>query len=148
MIQFSLKCTNGHGFDSWFKSGAAFEQLQTGRMVECPICGSPEVTKALMSPRLSTGGDKEPTPLPVDRASLALAPSSELEMAIARLREQVRENSDYVGDKFATEARLIHSGEAPQRAIYGEAALDDARRLVEDGIPVLPLPFRTGGKSN
>ena len=75
-------------------------------------------------------------------------PQSELEAALAALRRQVEENSEYVGMNFATEARAIHEGASPERAIYGEAKPEEAKRLIEDGIPVAPLPFRPARKSN
>jgi len=80
--------------------------------------------------------------------SLTAAPASELEAALAALRRQVEENSDYVGMNFAAEARAIHAGEAPERSIYGEARPEEARKLMEDGLPVAPLPFRPRRKSN
>jgi hypothetical protein len=76
-------------------------------------------------------------------------PSPEqIEQAVAKLRAEVEANSDYVGVEFAAEARKIHEGEAPARAIYGEAKLDEAKALIEDGVPVLPLPFTPKRKMN
>jgi len=69
-------------------------------------------------------------------------PRSDAERAIAELRRKVEENSDYVGTSFAKEARAIHAGEVPERSIYGEAKPHEARALMEEGIPLLPLPFR------
>lgn len=73
---------------------------------------------------------------------------SEAEAALAHLRKEVEENSEYVGLKFADEARKMHDGESPERAIYGEAKLDDAKKLIEDGVPVAPLPFLPKRKTN
>ncbi|MDC0736918.1 DUF1178 family protein [Cognatishimia sp. SS12] len=161
MIQFSLKCAQGHQFSSWFQSGAAFDKLKSAGMVTCAVCGATEVEKAIMAPRVRAArsavsglGETEqsPAPQPVEKAAdkaLPLStPQSEVEKRIAEVRKAVEANSDYVGDNFASEARAIHSGDSPERAIYGEAKPDDARALIEDGIPVLPLPFRPGRKSN
>ncbi len=141
MIRFRLKCAQDHGFDSWFQSGSAFEVLQGAGHVTCPICGSAQVDKALMAPSVTVKAEAEARPLLKE-------PMTEMEQALAALRRQVEENSDYVGMNFVTEARRIHSGEAPERAIYGEARLEEARKLLEDGVPVAPLPFLPARKTN
>ncbi|MBY6056856.1 DUF1178 family protein [Leisingera daeponensis] len=168
MIQYSLKCADGHSFDSWFQSAAAFDKLAAAGMVACAVCGSTQVKKAIMAPRVRPGrkavsgvGEAEPQtasaprPAPVPALASAAAgpgllsrPSGEVEKALAELRKKVEENSDYVGSNFVREARAMHLGEAPERAIHGEAKLEDARELIEEGVPVLPLPFRSGRKSN
>ncbi len=129
-------------------------------MVTCSICGDSSIEKALMAPRVRPARDAamapetKPTPnndqpQSESQASKSLsAPSSEAEQKLAHLKKQVEENSDYVGMNFAGEARAMHDGDAPERAIYGEAKLEDAKALLEDGIPVLPLPFVPGRKSN
>jgi hypothetical protein len=141
MIHFQLKCAQDHGFDSWFQSGAAFDALKAAGHVACPVCGSVEVEKALMAPSVALR--KAP-----DAAPALRGPENDMEAALAALRRQVEENSDYVGMNFVTEARRIHSGEAPERAIYGEARLDEARKLLEEGVPVAPLPFLPARKTN
>lgn len=144
MIRFSLKCAKEHGFESWFQSGSAFATLQASGHVACPVCGSTEVEKALMAPNVvAPRGDQAVA----ERPSLG-GPATELEAALAELRRQVEENSEYVGMNFATEARRIHAGEAPERAIFGEARFDEAKKLVEDGVPVAPLPFLPARKAN
>lgn len=168
MIQYSLKCADGHSFDSWFQSAAAFDKLAAAGMVSCAVCGGTQVDKAIMAPRVRPGrkavsgvGEPEPkpaaaaAPAPVPAAAPAASgpgmlsrPSGEVEKALAELRKKVEENSDYVGNNFVREARAMHLGEAPERAIHGEAKLEDARELIEEGVPVLPLPFRPGRKSN
>jgi hypothetical protein len=144
MIRFSLKCAKDHSFESWFPSGHAFEALKAAGHVACPVCGSGEVEKALMTPSVAVARGEVDGPA---RPSLG-APATELETALAALRRQVEENSDYVGMDFVTEARRIHAGEAPERAIYGEARADEARKLLEDGVPVAPLPFLPARKAN
>jgi len=157
MIQFSLKCTEGHRFDSWFQSASAFEKLQGAGMVSCAICGSGSVEKALMAPRVRPARQAaeaaQPTaPAPVAEAPVApgalTRPASPVEQQLAELRRKIEQNSDYVGMNFAKEARAMHDGTAPERAIYGEARPDEARKLLEDGIPVAPLPFIPGRKTN
>ena len=152
MIQFSLKCAQGHQFDSWFQSADAFEKLQASGMVACAVCGSSDVEKALMAPRVRPARNAPQTAEDAGakgkgKGSLS-APASPAEQALAELKRKIEQNSDYVGMNFAREARAIHDGTAPERAIYGEARPEEARKLIEDGIPVAPLPFVPGRKSN
>lgn len=140
MIRYRLKCEKGHVFDSWFASSSAYEGLRAAGQVECVICSSTRVEKTLMSPTVS-GAEAEPA-APTAAASItAPAPQDVLAARLAALRRHVEANSDYVGMEFAREARAIHAGEAPDRAIWGEAKLDEAKALIEDGVPVAPLPF-------
>lgn len=139
MIQYSLRCAEGHQFDSWFQSAKAYDTLSAAGHVSCAVCGSSQVDKAMMAPRVRSGTDA-PAPLS--------APKSPAEQALARLRQHVEENSDYVGSNFVREARAMHLGEAPERAIWGEARGDEAKALIEDGIPVAPLPFMPSRKAN
>ncbi len=178
MIQYALKCADGHTFDSWFQSAAAFDKLAASGLVSCAVCGHGSVEKAIMAPRVRPGrkavsGRGEPeTPvsdaetLPasenvpskaqeVDQAkpkeALAGAlstPANDNERAIAELRRKVEDNSDYVGKDFVSQARAMHEGDAPGRAIHGEAKLEEAKALVEEGIPVMPLPFLPSRKTN
>jgi hypothetical protein len=142
MIHYALRCSNGHLFDSWFKSVAAFDALAVAGRVSCPSCGIAAVEKAPMAPavvgaRVGSPAEPDPAPSAVDGAR-----------AIAALRRQVEENSDYVGLNFAAEARRIHAGEAPERSIYGESRPDEARALLAEGVPVAPLPFVPRRKTN
>jgi hypothetical protein len=160
MIQFTLKCDQDHRFDSWFQSGAAFDKLKAAGMVTCSVCGSASVEKAIMAPRVRPARSAAvapvdaqmdtPAPGPAPPAPTAplSAPQNQAEEALSELRRNIEENSEYVGDKFTQEARAMHEGDSPERAIYGEAKLDDAKELIEDGIPVLPLPFMPGRKTN
>lgn len=141
MIQFSLKCSREHQFDSWFQSSAAFDKLMAAGMVSCAVCGDTSVEKAIMAPRVRPS-DKAAKPRPLSR------PATPAEQALSELKARIEANSEYVGGNFATEARAIHDGERPERAIYGEAKPADAKALIEDGIPVTPLPFRSEKKSN
>jgi hypothetical protein len=134
VIRFSLVCDNDHEFEAWFRSNDDFDTQSKRGFVECPACGSKKVGKALMAPSVSTGRKKE---------QIALAMGEAQKQALAQLKalaEKVRENADYVGDKFAEEARKIHFGETEARGIYGEATLDEARSLAEDGVEFMPIP--------
>ncbi|WP_303981147.1 DUF1178 family protein [Dongia mobilis] len=139
MIVFQLNCGKGHSFDIWFKDGNTADRQLARGMVECPECGDRKVGKALMAPRVnSTGigakGDKVPAQ---NMAVLA----SNMRAQLAEVRRQVEENCDYVGDKFAEEARKIHYGEADARGIFGEANEDQHRELAEEGIEVARIPW-------
>lgn len=153
MIRFSVQCPEGHIFESWFKSSDAFDSLSKAGMVTCPECGEPSREKALMAPRVATSKRAAPpaqqniSETQANMHALA-APQSEAEIALRDLRRKVQDNSEYVGDKFADEARAIHLGDAPERSIYGETSREDARKLMEDGVPVAPLPFVPSRKTN
>ena len=151
MIQYALKCTEGHSFDSWFQSAEAYDKLAAAGMVTCAVCGCVQVEKAIMTPRVRPARSvqtqpeiKAPAPDSIDMSK----PSPEVKKVLDELRRKVEENSDYVGKDFASEARKIHLGEAQDRAIYGEAKLDEAKALIEDGVPVAPLPFIPSRKTN
>lgn len=151
MIQYSLKCDKDHSFDSWFQSASAFEKLQSAGMISCAICGSVAVKKSIMAPRVTTSRSKSGEPAePKKQPPLPSLsePASPAEQAIAEMRKQVEKNSTYVGNDFASEARAMHEGEAPERQIHGEAKPEEAKKLVEDGVPVVPLPFMTNRKTN
>lgn len=178
MIRYTLICDQDHRFDSWFASSAAYDGLERAGHLACAVCGSGAVTRTLMAPAVPAksntkdagAGPPDDRPAmpehaapqntapqhPAPQASsphasgdAALsAPLSEAETALAKLRQEVETNSDYVGMSFAAEARKMHDGDAPERAIYGEAKLDDAKKLIEDGIPVAPLPFMPKRKTN
>ena len=145
MIHYALKCDAGHGFDSWFKSAAAFEALQKAGHLSCAHCGSSDVTKAIMAPRVATRGADGKTasaPKQPERQAVIRDPSDEVRRALADLRRKVEANSDYVGTRFASEARAMHLGEKPERSIYGEARPHEARALIEEGVPLMPLPCK------
>lgn len=137
MIRFALRCDRDHGFESWFASGAAYDSLRAASQVECPVCGSRAVDKALMAPAVAT-----------PEAPPAKTPEAALAERLAAWRKHVEDNSDYVGVEFAREARAIHDGEAPDRPIWGEAKPDEAKALIEDGVPVAPLPFIPRARTN
>lgn len=142
MIRYALTCKNDHAFESWFQSAEAFDRLVAAGHVACVVCGATDVVKSLMAPAVRPARKAAATPGPL------AAPQNPIEAALAAIRRQVEENSDYVGLNFAAEARAMHEGLVPERSIYGEARLEEARKLVEDGIPVAPLPFIPVRKTN
>ncbi len=139
MIRYNLKCAHAHEFEAWFRSSAAYDEQRKAGQVGCAVCGASEVEKAVMAPALMT-----PAASPAPSLS---KPATPAEAALAALRRKIETTSDYVGREFATEARRIHDSEGAGRAIWGEASLDDARALKDDGIPVAPIPWmrRTDG---
>lgn len=148
MIQYSLTCENGHRFDSWFQSAAAFDRLKQAGHVTCEFCGSTSVDKALMAPRVSHGTAPTDAAAQAQTQAKLTEPANEMEQAMAKLRAHVEANSDYVGQDFATQARSMYLGEVESRPIWGEAKGEDAKALIEDGVPVAPLPFTPSRKSN
>lgn len=135
MISFNLICEHDHAFEAWFRNNADFDGQKERGLVSCPHCGSGNVEKALMAPAVSTGKRRE---------QIALAMGEQQKKALAQLKElsnKVRENADYVGDRFAEEARKIHFGETEARGIYGEATSEEAATLMEDGVEFMPLPL-------
>lgn len=146
MIRFALKCENEHSFESWFQSGDAFDTLLARDMVTCPDCGSARVSKDLMAPKVRPARSAAATP-PAPQP-MTNAPDPEVVEAIQKLKAHVEKNSDYVGNSFASEARAMHDGDKPYRAIHGEAKPEEAKKLIEDGVPALPLPFIPRQKTN
>jgi len=133
MIRYALTCDHDHEFEGWFASSGDFDDQQARGLLECPVCASKEVRKQIMAPAVS--GTKK------TRRELAPAKMQAMMMeAASRIRRHVEENFDDVGDAFAREARAIHEGRAEDRGIYGQATPKEVRELIEDGVPVAPLP--------
>ena len=139
MIVFDLKCDpRGHVFEAWFGSTKDFDDQRARGLVQCPLCGSPDVDKAVMAPRLGTGPgesvNSRDAPGGSDAAKMMLA-------AMAALQKEMLVSSDYVGERFADEARAIYLGERDARSIHGKASAEETRLLREEGINVARLPF-------
>jgi hypothetical protein len=136
MILFTLRCSQGHEFDGWFRDGDGFEAQQQGGEIACPHCGDTAVEKAVMAPRLGRSKEAKPPMSP-----------AQMRAALVELRRQVESNCDYVGGRFAEEARRIHYGESDPRGIYGEASDEESRALTEEGIQFGRVPWipRTDG---
>ena len=169
MIVFDLTCAQGHVFEGWFRDSATFEVQKTDGDIVCPVCADSTVTKAPMAPNLASGRpapDTESAAVSVAASQLpkrsgrdrrsreqvfhapagesatgkAAALAAEAARALRALRDEVKKSCDYVGERFAEEARKMHYGEAEQRSIYGETTIDEAKELRDEGIEIQPLP--------
>ncbi len=126
MIVFDLRCgDSGDVFEAWFQSGADYDEQSQRGLVQCPVCGSARVSKAPMAPRVPAKGGDGISPL----------------ARLAALQAAVIKDSEWVGDRFAEEARAIHAGEAAARPVHGQASADEAKSLIAEGVPVAPLPL-------
>lgn len=146
MIRYALTCENRHGFESWFHSSAAFDDQVARGLLVCPVCSSKKVDKAMMAPTVARRERPRPAaraPAGEDKSPVALLSEHERELRtkLKDLRDQLIKNADYVGPQFAEEARKMHYGEIEHRSIYGEASLEEAASLREDGIAFHPLPY-------
>jgi Uncharacterized protein conserved in bacteria len=130
MIAYSLKCAKGHEFDGWFASSSAFDDQAAAGLIVCPECASTKVEKAPMAPALA--GTKKTT--------LAAEERKKVRQFVAGMKKYIKENADYVGKSFPEEARKIHYGEVEEHHIYGEASLDEAAELIEEGVEIAALP--------
>jgi hypothetical protein len=142
MILYQLRCGKEHEFEAWFKDGQTCDRQLTRKSVECPVCGTKKVAKALMAPRI--GAAEKP------QAAVPATPQQQQGMSVManamrqhlqEIRSKIEENCDYVGEKFADEARKIHYGETESRGIYGEATDNQHQELVEEGIEVARVPW-------
>lgn len=154
MIHYMLTCEAEHGFEGWFRSSADFEEQAASGRIACPVCESRAVSRGLMAPAVrsaraeaeraeppqATPEEKPAAPAGAVPMMLADPAHRAVLQALRELREAVVKNADYVGDRFAEEARKIHYGEADHRGIYGEATLEDAKALADEGIEIQPLP--------
>jgi hypothetical protein len=154
MIRYDLVCGEGHAFDSWFRDSASYDRQAAEGLLNCPQCGSTQISKQLMTPGIPTKGNRRaeaPSPpatpepaLPESPARMFAGPIEPRQQVLLRmmreLRKEIESKADYVGDKFAEEARKIHYEEAEKRGIYGEATAEDAKSLIDEGIEVHQLP--------
>jgi hypothetical protein len=157
MIRYALACEQGHTFESWFASSAAYDKQAKHGLVTCPICNSAKVEKTIMAPRLAGTRKRASVPAPAPEAAAPAAPTPpagdasapvavmspperELRKKLKELREHLTKNADYVGGKFPDEARKMHYGEIEHRSIYGEASPEQAKELHDEGIEFHPLP--------
>jgi len=132
MIHYALTCEHDHAFEGWFGSSADFDDQQARGLLECPVCASKAVRKQIMAPAVA--GTKRTTAEPSG------PPRAMLMEAMGRIRQHVVDNFDDVGDTFAKEARAIHEGRSEARGIYGQATSEEVKGLVQDGVPVAPMP--------
>jgi Uncharacterized protein conserved in bacteria len=168
MILFVLKCTADHRFEAWFRNGDAYEAQAAARSIACPVCGDTHISKAPMAPRIAKGRGKEAVPVPeaapdpdaaTQAATQAMVPApagaaqppagdesrqrfaAEMMRQLTEMRRTVEENCDYVGDRFAEEARRMHYGEIDPRGIYGEASAKEVEELQDEGVTFHRIPW-------
>ena len=139
MILFDLKCGKGHVFEAWFRDGSSADRQMAGRKVACPECGNSKVAKAPMAPRIAGKGEGETKPQAPSKEMVAM--STKLRKELGELRAKVEANCDYVGEKFAEEARKIHYGETDPRSIYGETSKEEAHALADEGVEFARIPW-------
>jgi len=131
VIVYSLHCPKGHAFEGWFRDSAAFDSQSVDGKLVCPVCNSHKIEKAPMAPALANSvGERQSAPDELRKAR----------QFVTGLRKYVEQNAEFVGPKFPEEARKIHYGESEERHIYGEATIEEARELIEEGVDVAPLP--------
>lgn len=141
MIVFDLKCAHGHVFEAWFGSSAAYEEQRTSGMIACPMCGIADVAKAVMAPNVGAKGNRAAAPA---TPAAAEPPPEAVKAAIAALAQaqaKMLENSQWVGVAFSERARAMHLGEEAHAPIHGQATPEQAKALIDDGVPVAPLPL-------
>ena len=140
MIHYDLICDQGHAFDGWFRNSSAYDEQAGSGLVSCTHCGSVKVEKQLMAPGIPAKSNRKSDPATRMVAAPADPRLAELMNMVREMRRHVEENAEYVGDRFADEARKIHYEESDQRGIYGQTTPDEAKALVEEGIVVHALP--------
>jgi hypothetical protein len=157
MIHYNLRCKKGHAFESWFQSSSAYETQEKRGLVNCPICGSTNVERAIMAPQIVSKKGREraaaeqmpataPTPASATEVTapaptpLLMAQERELRAKLKELRDHIVKNADNVGERFPAEARKMHYGDIEHRPIIGDASPDEARALIDEGVEVMPLP--------
>ena len=142
MIRYALLCEHDHEFEGWFAASADYDDQHARGLLECPLCASKSVRKAVMAPAVAgtkaqTGPDAPPAQMREMMVQHAQA-----------VRAHVEEKFDYVGDSFAKEARDMHEGRSEERGIYGEASGLEVKKLVEDGVPVAAMPPKPRAKTD
>jgi hypothetical protein len=140
MILFDLKCAKGHVFEAWFRDSGTADRQMSGRKVACPQCGNTRTAKAPMAPRIGKSADKS-VDKPGGPAAEMAAMSAKMRQELTELRAKIEANCDYVGERFADEARKIHYGESDPRGIYGETSNDEAQALAEEGVEFARIPW-------
>tara|TARA_B110000240_G_scaffold92783_1_gene105362 strand:+ start:387 stop:806 length:420 start_codon:yes stop_codon:yes gene_type:complete len=131
MIKYSLECNQSHTFDAWFSDSLNFEKQNKNNQISCPNCSSLKIKKSIMAPSIPSKNYK---------SDLLNEKKDKVEVVLSKVRKHVEDNFDYVGDKFADEARSMHYGEKEEREIYGETTIEDAVDLIEEGVNIKPMP--------
>jgi hypothetical protein len=131
VIRYSLACIGEHEFEAWFSNSAAYDAQRKRRLVECPVCGSHDVRKQIMAPAIRDSGSKSGRKESPETAAAKMA---------GEFRRKIAETHDYVGDRFADEARSMFYGEVEHRPVWGEVTPDVAKDLIAEGVPAMPIP--------
>ncbi len=134
MIRYALICDDGHAFEAWFSSSADYDAQVERGLVECPHCGSIQISKQIMAPAVRTARKVEA------RQAASVNGAADFETLARKVKAHIRSNYDYVGSDFAKEAKAIHEGDKPERLIYGETTPEERDQLKADEVPVAPLP--------
>jgi len=148
MILYQLRCADEHSFEAWFRDSASYDLQARSGDVECPYCGSTDITKAPMAPNIAASkslSDQEDAPAAKDAGGdvderRASEVARQILDAVGRIRDYAEENFEDVGEDFADEARKIHNGDEAERGIYGQATEQDAEELEDEGIDFVRLP--------
>jgi len=139
MILFDLKCSNSHSFEAWFKDSKEFEKQKKKKLINCPICEDNIINKSLMTPNVGKKSNSKNNKKAINKT---------LVNKISKFKKMVEKNFEYVGESFSEEAKKIKYGEAKDRAIYGEANLEQTKELAEEEIDFQPLPWQSDKKTN
>ncbi len=161
MIRYALLCRQDHAFEAWFRDSGAFDLQNEAGQVGCPQCGTSDVRKALMAPairrtpkqvkaqKIETGATRETEPTPPPEGAVPEVPhqpaisddaAAKMRASLRELHARIKSTAEDVGSAFPDQARRIHDGDEPARAIYGTATDNEVRSLIEDGVGILPIP--------
>ena len=133
MIVFNLYCCDcDFTFEGWFENTKDYNKQIKKGLVCCPTCNSTQIKKGLMAPNVAKKSNTK-----ISKKNKSIASN------VKKLKKIIEKEFDYVGDKFTEEAKKIKYGETEERAIYGEASIDQTKELLDEDIDVLPLPFST-----
>ena len=134
MIRYDLVCENEHFFESWFKDSKSYQMQLDANEIVCPECDSSNISKSLMAPGIPKKTNTKNSNV------IANSSSRSINDAIRKIRDEIKKNSEYVGDQFPEEARKIHYNEAEMRSIYGKASKKEITELVDEGIDIIQIP--------
>lgn len=135
----NLRCGAQHVFEGWFGSETDFQDQHARGLVTCPMCGDSDVEKMLSAPRLNLGAAAADTPATVPTPD-ASGMATEVQARVWQAMRAAIAQAEDVGERFADEARRMHQGDVEARQIRGRASMQDTLALLEEGVPVLPLP--------
>jgi hypothetical protein len=141
MIKYALACDKGHDFESWFSDGPAYDKQSRRGLIACPDCGSTRVSKALMAPAVVSRSKRPAREASAQPVALIDERQRALRQAVRALRQEIEASTDDVGAQFPDVARAMHAGEAPERAIRGQAKREEVEALIEEGVDVMPVPY-------